>query len=131
MFQDILWYCDEFGLIGKEMFAIDGCKLPSNASKAWSGTKEELLKKRRKLERAVRRMLQQHRERDRHEVTAELEAKEEQYLKKLRRHIAKLKDWLEAHEDKPGKTGRPVKSNLTDNGRYLLLQYLHTEHPCS
>jgi hypothetical protein len=28
------------GLIGKEMFAIDGCKLPSNATKAWSGTKK-------------------------------------------------------------------------------------------
>ena len=36
VFRDVLLYCDELGLIGKEMFAIDGCKLPSNASKEWS-----------------------------------------------------------------------------------------------
>ena len=28
--------------IGKEHFAVDGCKLPSNASKQWSGTHKEL-----------------------------------------------------------------------------------------
>jgi transposase len=115
IFRDILLYCDELGLIGREMFAIDGCKLPSNASKGWSGTKAELLKKRQKLERAVRRMLQQQRERDQQEETPALKAKEQQYLKKLRCHIAKLKDWLQTHEDKPGKTGKPVKSNITDN----------------
>jgi len=115
LFRDILWYCDEMGLIGKEMFAIDGCKLPSNASKEWSGTKAELLKKRKKLARAVRRMLQQHRERDGQEETPALAAKESQYLKKLRSHIKKLKGWLEENEDKPGKTGKPVKSNVTDN----------------
>jgi transposase len=31
LFRDILLICDDQGLIGKEMFAIDGCKLPSNA----------------------------------------------------------------------------------------------------
>jgi hypothetical protein len=56
--------CDQLGLIGKEMFAIDGCKLPSNASKEWSGTHDELKKKRQKIDRAVRRMLQRHREQD-------------------------------------------------------------------
>lgn len=39
LFRDVLLVCDGMGLIGKEMFAIDGCKLPSNASKEWSGTK--------------------------------------------------------------------------------------------
>jgi transposase len=33
IFCDILIVCDEMGLIGGTMFAIDGCKLPSNASK--------------------------------------------------------------------------------------------------
>lgn len=37
-FRDVLLYCDEMGLIGKELFAIDGCKMPANASKEWSGT---------------------------------------------------------------------------------------------
>jgi len=39
LFRDVLLICDEMGLIGKEMFAVDGCKMSSNASKEWSGTK--------------------------------------------------------------------------------------------
>lgn len=62
LFAQIVLMCDDLGLIGKEMFAIDGCKLPSNASKEWSGTHAELKDKKRKIDRAVRRMLQRHRE---------------------------------------------------------------------
>jgi hypothetical protein len=32
---------------GGELFAIDGCKLPSNAAKEWSGTLEEPGKKKK------------------------------------------------------------------------------------
>ena len=35
LFRDILLFCDEQDLIGKDMFAFDGCKPPSNASKEW------------------------------------------------------------------------------------------------
>lgn len=115
VFRDVLLYCDELGLIGKEMFAIDGCKLPSNASKEWSGTKAELNNKRKKLERAVQRMLKTHRERDASTVTLDMAAKEKQYRKKLRQQIHKLKAWLESNEDKIGKSGKPIKSNITDN----------------
>lgn len=45
LFLQVLLTCDAMGLIGKEMFAVDGCKMHSNASKEWSGTKEELQKK--------------------------------------------------------------------------------------
>ena len=45
LFRNVLLICDEMGLIGKEMFAIDGCKLSSNASKEWSGTRETFAKK--------------------------------------------------------------------------------------
>ena len=34
IFAQLLFICDRQGLIGREMFAIDGVKLPSNASKA-------------------------------------------------------------------------------------------------
>jgi hypothetical protein len=34
----------------------------------------------------------------------------------MKQHIKKLKDWLDDNDDKPGKTGKPRKSNLTDNG---------------
>jgi transposase len=115
IFRDVLLYCDALGLIGKELFAIDGCKLPSNAAKEWSGTKAELQNKRRKLERAVQRMLQRHRERDAGSVSAELEAKEARYRRTLRRQVRKLKTWLAENGDKMGKSGKSLKSNLTDN----------------
>lgn len=43
-FLQVLLVCDHQKLIGREMFAIDGCKLPSNASKEWSGTKADFEK---------------------------------------------------------------------------------------
>ena len=42
------------------MFAIDGCKIPSNASKEWSGTHAELTRKKAKLERASQRIVERH-----------------------------------------------------------------------
>ena len=54
--------CDSQGLIGGDMFAIDGCKLPSDASKKSSGTIPEMTKKHKKIDRAVCNMLQKHRQ---------------------------------------------------------------------
>ena len=42
VFAAVLAVCDRQGLIGRTMFAIDGVKLPSNASKHRSGTRAEL-----------------------------------------------------------------------------------------
>jgi len=50
IFREVLLVCDDLGLIGKEMFAIDGCKLPSNASKERSGTRADFEKKAAKME---------------------------------------------------------------------------------
>ena len=36
IFEQILLICDEQGLLGHELFAIDGCKMSSDASKEWS-----------------------------------------------------------------------------------------------
>ncbi len=47
VFLNILMVCDELNLIGGDMFALDGCKLSSNASKEWSGTFKDLRKKKR------------------------------------------------------------------------------------
>jgi hypothetical protein len=38
IFTQVLLICDREGLIGRQMFAIDGVKLPSNADKRHSGT---------------------------------------------------------------------------------------------
>jgi transposase len=45
LFSDILLVCDQEGLLGGTFFAIDGCKLSSNASKEWSGKIKDLKKK--------------------------------------------------------------------------------------
>src|SRR5512135_421936 len=114
LFLEVLLICDEMGLIGKEMFAVDGCKLPSNASKEWSGTKKDLKHKKEKMERAIKAMIAQHKERDRAETDKAVIEKEEQYIDTLKAKIKKIKAWLDDNDDKPGSKG-PRKSNITDN----------------
>ena len=53
LFKQILLTCDEQGLLGHELFAIDGCKMPSNAAKEWSGTFKELEGKRNKIKKLI------------------------------------------------------------------------------
>jgi transposase len=115
LFLEVLMICDEMGLIGKEMFAVDGVKLPSNASKEWSGTKQELQKKKEKMEKAIRQMMKRHREMDVKEADRGVVEQEEQYIDTLKKKVKKIKAWLRENEDKPGKSGKPVKSNITDN----------------
>ena len=53
VFAGVLAVCDQQGLIGREMFAIDGVKLPSNASKHRSGTRADYAARATKLEAAA------------------------------------------------------------------------------
>ncbi len=115
LFLEVLMVCDEMKLIGKEMFAVDGCKMPSNASKEWSGTKAELQKKQAKMEKAVRQIMKRHREIDDREANREIIEQEEQYVETIKKSVKKIKHWLKENDDRPGKTGKPVKSNITDN----------------
>ena len=114
-FLEVLLICDEMGLIGKEMFAVDGCKLPSNASKEWSGTREDLQKKKGKMEKAIRQMMKRHREVDMREADKGIVEQEGQYVDTLKKKVKKIKAWLRDNDDKPGKNGKPIKSNITDN----------------
>jgi len=115
LFRDVLLVCDDLGLIGKEMFAIDGCKMPSNASKEWSGTRADFEKKAAKLEKAISHIITTHREQDRNQTDQDIAAREAQYVETLRNRARKIREWLNDHDDKPGKTGKPKKSNITDN----------------
>jgi len=51
IFRDVLLICEEEGLLGGTFFALDGCKLASNASKEWSGTIRDLRWKKEKIEK--------------------------------------------------------------------------------
>jgi transposase len=113
LFQDVLLYATELGLVGKEHFAVDGCKLPSNAAKEWSGTHEELQERRKKLETLAERIVERHRQRDQQEqsgtATAELKK-----VDRYRRKIEQIKAFLAGRERKLGPSGNEQKSNLTD-----------------
>lgn len=111
LFLEVLLVCDAMNLIGKEMFAIDGVKLPSNASKEWSGTKEELSHKKEKMEEAIRTIMARHKETD----EQNLPPQEEKYIHTLTENIKKIRTFLAENDDKPGKRGTPIKSNITDN----------------
>ncbi len=115
LFIEVLMICDELDLIGRNMFAIDGCKLPSNASKDWSGTKAELGRKKSKMEKAVRKILKKHRALDLQQADQKLVDNEKQYAQTLKSRIKKIKTFLADNDDKIGKSGKPIKSNITDN----------------
>jgi transposase len=115
LFTHVLMVCDGMNLIGREMFAIDGCKLPSNASKEWSGTRAELTRKQQKIDRAVQRMLNVHQHTDSRDNDPEITARQEAQIQKLETVSAKIKKHLATEPERLGQRGRPVKSNLTDN----------------
>jgi len=114
LFRSVLMICDELKLIGGDMFAIDGCKLPSNASKSWSGTKWELKQKKKKLEKAARAMVRRHREDDARPDGEQVQ-REVQAAQAIKAKAKKIRRWLDDNDDKPGKGGKPKKSNITDN----------------
>jgi transposase len=115
LFREVLLVCDDLNLIGKEMFAIDGCKLPSNASKEWSGTKAEFEKKAAKMEKAIENILRKHREEDQNKTEAKVKENEAKFVETISQRVSKIREWLKDNDDKPGKTGKPRKSNITDN----------------
>jgi transposase len=115
IFTQVLYICDRQGLIGREMFAIDGVKLPSNASKARSGTRAEFERQAAKLEKAVQGMLERHRAEDRCATEPDVIAKERQRIERLKNEAAGLRRWLRMNPDeRRGSRGTVRKSNRTD-----------------
>ena len=116
IFTQILFICDKQGLIGREMFAIDGVKLPSNASKAKSGTRADFERQAAKLEKAARVMLERHRAEDQRAIEPDLQAKEVQRITRLQTDALLMRQWLATNpEDRKGSKGAIRKSNRTDN----------------
>ena len=116
VFSQVLYICDRQGLIGREMFAIDGVKLPSNASKAKSGTRADFEHQAAKLEAAAQTMLERHREQDTLAVEPDLHTKEVQRIERLQQDAGQIRDWLNHNpEDRKGSKGAVRKSNRTDN----------------
>ena len=115
VFRDILLVCDQEGLIGKDMFAIDGVKMPSNASKEWSGTRQKFKKKLSKLEAAIEAIVAKHRREDLGKADDAIQEKERKRLEKLTRKYDKIKTFMANNDDKRSLAGNVVQSNITDN----------------
>jgi transposase len=116
LFKEVLLICDRQGLIGREMFAIDGVKLPSNASKARSGTRADFQRQADKMEAAAKAMLARHRANDALPVEPAVAEKEARSIERLSTDAARIRQWLTANPDeRKGAKGKVIKSNRTDN----------------
>jgi transposase len=116
LFLNVLLVCAEEGLIGRQMFAIDGCKISSNCAKEWSGTRADFEHKKEKLEKSIKLLLKKHRARDSSEgVDSGMREKELEAIARLRSKVRKIEDWLRTGKEKIGRGGRPKQSNLTDD----------------
>lgn len=118
VFEEVLLICHEQDLIGNELFAIDGCKMSSDAAKEWSGTFSELEQKRDKLLRQIQHRMEEHRRFDKHETRDEERIRRnEQAIETLNRSYEKIDKHLKTSAPRMGKGRRQkeVKSNITDN----------------
>lgn len=118
LFGQVLMTCDAQGLIGREMFAIDGVKLPSNASKERSGTHEELSHRAERLDKAADKILALHQAQDKAQNTAgaqePLEAKRQARIEELRQEAARTRAFVAKQPKRLNGKGQELKSNLTD-----------------
>jgi transposase len=119
LFRDVLLVCEESGLLGGTFFALDGCKLPSNASKEWSGKISDLVRKKEKLEKKVEELLRQQVDADQKEDKEGEDifsgSNRSGQIERLRRKAERIREFLKGNGEKIGRTGKEIKSNVTDN----------------
>jgi transposase len=118
LFEQVLLICDSQGLLGKELFAIDGCKMSSNAAKEWSGTFKELAQKRDKIQRQIHYYIKEHKKLDSNDTREdERRQRTEQAIETLNNAHDKIDRFLKTASPRMGKgrQNKEVKSNITDN----------------
>jgi transposase len=116
LFRDILLVCEQEQLLGGTFFALDGVKLPSNASKRWSGTLSDIGKKKEKIEQKLTQLLEEQITAD-HDDSSDLAnvSNREKQIEKLQKQAERIENWLAENEAKIGANGRELQSNVTDN----------------
>jgi transposase len=121
LFRDVLLVCEESGLLGGTFFALDGCKLPSNASKDWSGKISDLVRKKEKMEKRVTELLKRQVEADQKDNEEEKDqdifkgVNRTKQMERLKRKAERIRQFLRENGEKMGRTGKEIKSNVTDN----------------
>ncbi len=121
LFNEVLLVCYEEGLLGGTFFAIDGCRISSNASQEWSGKLSDLERKKEKIEKKVEQLIHQQEEEDKGDDDKDnrggssgLSDREEQ-IERLQKQADRIKDFLKDNGPKIGKQGKEIQSNITDN----------------
>jgi transposase len=115
LFTQVLFTCDRMGLIGREMFAIDGVKLPANASKERSGTHAQLLHRAKRLDKAARRIIQAHQQHDK--TGSQSDGADEQRQARvatLQKEAQVTRDFVARNAPKRNRKGQELKTNVTD-----------------
>jgi transposase len=118
VFEQVLLVCDDQGLLGHELIAIDGCKMSSDAAKEHSGTLDELGQKRSKIQRQIKHCMKEHKRLDRRKPKdRERKDQLEQSIETLGKHFKKIDKFLKTAAPRMGQAKRPkeIKSNITDN----------------
>jgi transposase len=116
VFTQVLMICERQGLIGREMFAIDGVKLPSNAAKAKSGKRKDFMRQADKMHKAVELLLSKHRDNDAAGAKVQLSQREHHQIERLKGEADKIQAWLKQHRgERKSAKGKVRLSNRTDN----------------
>jgi transposase len=115
LFTQVLLVCDRQGLIGRQMFALDGVKLPSNASKERSGTHAELRHRAERLDKAARKMIELHRSRDAAGEPDEGGGGRQRRIDELHHEAQAMREFLAREQPRRNAKGQELKSNVTDN----------------
>jgi transposase len=117
LFTKVLLVCEEEDLLGGTHFSLDGLKIPSNASKEWSGKFGDLRKKQEALERKVKEAVSDHRALDKREGSKSPtdHGRREKKIKRLKQKAERIENFLSENQPKIGSSGKEVQSNVTDN----------------
>jgi transposase len=111
VFVQILRICAQLDLIGVEQFALDGCKLPSNAAKEHSGTFAEYRRKISTLENKIELLMKQHAIND----TVGDQDRIQKAIEDISKQKKRIEAFIETHSPRVNQGKREVKSNITDN----------------
>ena len=117
LFAQVLMTCDAQGLIGRAMFAIDGVKLPSNASKERSGTFDELRHRARRLDKAADKIVSLHQSQDNKSQEEPMDAKRQARIDALRMEAQRTRAFVASNPSRLNRKGQELKTNVHPDAR--------------
>ena len=118
IFTNVLLVCSEMDMLGGTEFALDGCKMSSNASKEMSGTFSDLQKKKQKIEKTITYLIEKHERQDNKESGKESRKpgqNHERRIERLQAKADKIEHFLAENKPKLKSRTGEAQSNITDN----------------